>query len=64
MSDKQLQSIRGEHISMIFQQPGSALNPVQRSGSQITEVYKLHRNMEEGRTQREGDRESSPGGHP
>ncbi|MGI9641362.1 MAG: ABC transporter ATP-binding protein [Acidimicrobiia bacterium] len=45
MSDKQLQSIRGEHISMIFQQPGSALNPVQRSGTQISEVYKLHRNM-------------------
>ena len=43
MSDKELQGIRGEHISMIFQQPTSALNPVQRSETQITEVFRLHR---------------------
>jgi oligopeptide/dipeptide ABC transporter ATP-binding protein len=43
MNEKQLRRLRGEHISMIFQQPGSALNPVQRSGVQIKEVYKLHR---------------------
>ena len=28
---------------MIFQQPGAALNPVQRTGVQIREVFKLHR---------------------
>jgi oligopeptide/dipeptide ABC transporter ATP-binding protein len=44
MTTKQIRSLRGEHISMIFQQPGSALNPVQRSGAQIKEVFKLHRN--------------------
>jgi oligopeptide/dipeptide ABC transporter ATP-binding protein len=43
MNEKDLRRLRGEHISMIFQQPGSALNPVQRSGTQIKEVYKLHR---------------------
>lgn len=43
MTEDQLRRLRGEHISMIFQQPGSALNPVQRSGVQIKEVYKLHR---------------------
>jgi oligopeptide/dipeptide ABC transporter ATP-binding protein len=43
MKDKELQALRGEHMSMIFQQPGSALNPVQRSGVQIKEVFKLHR---------------------
>ena len=43
MSKDELHSMRGEHISMIFQQPGSALNPVQRSGVQIKEVFKLHR---------------------
>jgi len=43
MNDNDLRRLRGEHISMIFQQPGSALNPVQRSGTQIKEVYKLHR---------------------
>ncbi len=30
-------------VSMIFQQPGSALNPVQRAGVQIREVFELHR---------------------
>ncbi|MCJ7782236.1 MAG: ATP-binding cassette domain-containing protein, partial [Acidimicrobiia bacterium] len=44
MKEDQLRRLRGEHISMIFQQPGSALNPVQRAGVQIKEVFKLHRN--------------------
>ena len=43
MSPKEVRALRGEHMSMIFQQPGSALNPVQRSGVQIREVFKLHR---------------------
>jgi oligopeptide/dipeptide ABC transporter ATP-binding protein len=43
MSEKAVRSLRGEHMSMIFQQPGSALNPVQKSGTQIKEVFKLHR---------------------
>jgi peptide/nickel transport system ATP-binding protein len=43
MKEGELRRLRGEHISMIFQQPGSALNPVQRAGVQIKEVYKLHR---------------------
>jgi oligopeptide/dipeptide ABC transporter ATP-binding protein len=43
MSKKQLRDLRGEHISMIFQQPTSALNPVHRAGLQIKEVFELHR---------------------
>lgn len=43
LSSAQLRDLRGEHMSMIFQQPGSALNPVQRTGVQIREVFKLHR---------------------
>jgi oligopeptide/dipeptide ABC transporter ATP-binding protein len=43
MSENEARALRGEHISMIFQQPGSALNPVQRSGIQVKEVFKLHR---------------------
>jgi oligopeptide/dipeptide ABC transporter ATP-binding protein len=43
LSPKDVRGLRGEHMSMIFQQPGSALNPVQRSGVQIKEVFKLHR---------------------
>lgn len=43
LTPKDVRGLRGEHMSMIFQQPGSALNPVQRSGVQIKEVFKLHR---------------------
>lgn len=43
MSKRELTELRGEHISMIFQQPSSALNPVFRSGAQISEVFELHR---------------------
>ncbi|MDH3307360.1 MAG: ABC transporter ATP-binding protein, partial [Acidimicrobiia bacterium] len=32
-----------EHMSMIFQQPATALNPVYRAGVQIKEVFDLHR---------------------
>ena len=37
-----MQAIRGRRISMIFQEPMTALNPVHRIGSQINEVYDLH----------------------
>ncbi len=47
MSKRELTELRGEHISMIFQQPGSALNPVFRSGAQIAEVFELHRDWKE-----------------
>lgn len=40
-----LRSIRGNRISMIFQEPMSSLDPVFTVGSQITEVLKLHRGM-------------------
>ncbi|MEI6533942.1 MAG: ABC transporter ATP-binding protein, partial [Verrucomicrobiaceae bacterium] len=35
--------LRGERISMIFQEPMAALNPVQTIGKQMTEIYALHR---------------------
>lgn len=43
MKKSELRRLRGEHMSMIFQQPTSALNPVQRAGLQIKEVFELHR---------------------
>jgi oligopeptide/dipeptide ABC transporter ATP-binding protein len=43
MSQDEMRSLRGEHISMIFQQPTSSLNPVARVGAQVREVFKLHR---------------------
>ena len=42
MSTKQLQSIRGKRISMIFQEPMTSLNPYHRVGNQITESILSH----------------------
>ena len=39
---KQMQKIRGNYISMIFQEPMTSLNPVFRIGDQIKEVIELH----------------------
>ncbi len=38
----QMQRIRGKKISMIFQEPMTALNPVHRIGNQIMEIFQLH----------------------
>lgn len=43
MKKSEVRDLRGEHISMIFQQPAGALNPVYRAGAQIKEVFELHR---------------------
>ena len=40
-----IQSIRGREISMVFQDPMSALNPVFTIGNQIEEVIKLHQGL-------------------
>ena len=42
LSEKEMRSIRGDRISMIFQQPVGSLNPVFTAGSQIAEVYEIH----------------------
>jgi peptide/nickel transport system ATP-binding protein len=42
MNDRQMQSIRGNDISMIFQEPMTSLNPVLTIGHQISEAVVLH----------------------
>ena len=42
LSDKQMQAVRGRHISMIFQEPMTSLNPLHKVGKQIKEVMKIH----------------------
>lgn len=42
LGEKQMRKIRGKKISMIFQDPMTALNPVLSVGDQISEVIRLH----------------------
>ena len=46
-SPKLMRSVRGRLMSMIFQDPLSALNPVHRIGAQITEMLRAHQTMGE-----------------
>ncbi|NHN31531.1 ABC transporter ATP-binding protein [Paenibacillus agricola] len=45
MNAKELNQVRGKKISMIFQNPQAALNPVYTVGDQIAEVLQLHEKM-------------------
>jgi peptide/nickel transport system ATP-binding protein len=45
VSDARFREIRGSDISMIFQEPMTALNPVMTIGDQIDEVFRFHESM-------------------
>ena len=45
LSSAEMRSVRGNDISMVFQEPMTSLNPVFRVGDQISEVYRTHRKM-------------------
>lgn len=47
ISDKEMRKIRGNQISMIFQEPMTALNPLFTIGSQLSEVLTLHQGMKD-----------------
>jgi peptide/nickel transport system ATP-binding protein len=53
LREDRMRSIRGNKISMVFQEPGAALNPVYTIGDQISEVFLLHRRQELGYRARE-----------
>ena len=44
-SNQELQEIRGNAISMIFQEPMSSLNPSMRCGKQVTEILQRHKKI-------------------
>jgi microcin C transport system ATP-binding protein len=44
-SERRMRNIRGRHISMIFQEPMTSLNPVFSIGTQIEEVLLLHKSV-------------------
>ncbi|MBN1457556.1 MAG: ABC transporter ATP-binding protein [Sedimentisphaerales bacterium] len=42
VSENRIRAVRGNHITMIFQEPMTSLNPVYTIGQQIVEVVELH----------------------
>ncbi|MGJ8625944.1 MAG: ABC transporter ATP-binding protein [Sulfitobacter sp.] len=45
ISEKAMRKIRGDRISMIFQEPMRSLSPLHKLGNQVAEVLWLHRDM-------------------
>jgi peptide/nickel transport system ATP-binding protein len=48
LSDKEMRKLRGNDVTMIFQEPMSSLNPVYTIGQQLTEILHLHNKMSRG----------------
>ena len=45
LDERHMRAVRGNQISMIFQEPMTSLNPVMRTGDQVAEPLRLHRGM-------------------
>ena len=45
ISEREMRGLRGNEISMVFQEPMTSLNPVYTVGDQIGEVFRLHQSM-------------------
>jgi oligopeptide/dipeptide ABC transporter ATP-binding protein len=45
LTEREMRAVRGDQISMIFQEPMTSLNPVYTVGSQIVEAIRLHRSV-------------------
>jgi peptide/nickel transport system ATP-binding protein len=48
IDESEMRKIRGDGISMVFQEPMTSLNPVYTIGEQISEVFRYHRDMSRG----------------
>ncbi|MDQ1079388.1 ABC transporter ATP-binding protein [Pseudoroseomonas cervicalis] len=51
VSDREMRAIRGNEISMIFQEPMTSLNPVLTIGQQIGEALRLHQGLSRGQAE-------------
>ena len=45
MSDRRLRSLRGNEVTMVFQEPMTSLNPLHKVERQVGEILKVHRGM-------------------
>ncbi|GAB4520790.1 MAG: ABC transporter ATP-binding protein [Anaerolineales bacterium] len=45
LSENEMVDLRGNRMSMIFQQPQTSLNPVFKVGDQVAEVFQIHQNL-------------------
>jgi peptide/nickel transport system ATP-binding protein len=45
LPDREMRRVRGKEIAMIFQEPGTSLNPVFRAGDQVAEAIMLHQGL-------------------
>lgn len=45
LPESSMRQLRGSEMSMIFQEPGTSLNPVYRAGAQVMEAIRLHQNV-------------------
>jgi ABC-type dipeptide/oligopeptide/nickel transport system ATPase component len=45
LSERELRSVRGNEVAMVFQEPMTSLNPAFRVGDQIAEAVRLHRGV-------------------
>jgi peptide/nickel transport system ATP-binding protein/oligopeptide transport system ATP-binding protein len=48
LKESEMRKLRGDRISMVFQEPMTSLNPVFTIGNQIAEILKIHRGMSRG----------------
>ncbi|MCY4542580.1 MAG: ABC transporter ATP-binding protein [Rhodobacteraceae bacterium] len=53
LSEEEMQRIRGDRITMIFQEPLTSLNPIYRIGSQVEEIIRTHRRMSKAKAREE-----------
>lgn len=56
VKEKDMFNIRGDKVSMIFQDPMTSLNPIMTVGDQIREVIKLHRDVDNDALEKEAER--------
>jgi len=62
LSDRELSRLRGDALSMIFQEPMTALDPTMTAGRQVAESFRLHRGADAGRARPAVVRVLSAGG--